>query len=409
MGFLQEGTAYKAFQYKEFRFFVLARFLVTIAIQIQSVVVGWMLYEITKDPLSLGLIGLAEAIPALSVALYAGYITDTTDRRRIVFLSILTLFVGSLLLLITIHFQTSYIVTILYAIIFLEGIARGFYAPSAFSLLTQLIPKEIFTNATTWNSSAWQIGAVVGPAIGGLSYGYFGATLTLSVSVVLFAIGLGCILAIKPKGVPDKAPVKENILKSINEGIKFVFANKVMLGALSLDLFAVLFGGAVALLPVFAKDILHTGPQGLGLLRAAPSVGAFVTMIGMAYYPPTKRAGKNMLYCVAGFGLCIICFGLSTSFLLSLILLVLSGAFDSVSVVIRSTIIQTMTPDHMRGRVSAVNTMFIGSSNEIGAFESGSAARLLGVVPSVVAGGCITLGVVIFTAWKAPALKAFKL
>jgi MFS family permease len=405
---MSKHDPYAALRFPEFRYFILTRFLTTIALQIQAVVVSWKIYELTKNPLSLGLIGLSEAIPALSVALYAGYVVDKNDRRKVVFASLFLLFICSAALFLSTAYSFTGLVSLMYAIIFISGIARGFLAPSIFTLMAQIVPREIYANSTTWNSSSWQIGAVAGPAIGGLMYGLFGATITLSVTVALLLISLFCVMAIKSKGIPI-VEKRERMIDSLTEGIRFVFSNKIMLGALTLDLFAVLFGGAVALLPIFAKDILLTGPMGLGILRAAPSVGAFATMITMAYFPPMKNAGRNLLLCVAGFGVCMILFGLSTNFFLSIIILVLSGAFDSISVIVRSTIIQTMTPDNMRGRVSAVNAMFIGSSNEIGAFESGITAKWLGTVPSVVFGGAMTLFVVAYTSFKAPLLKKFSM
>jgi MFS family permease len=404
----EKHDPFAALRIRQFRFFILSRFFITLAIQIQTVVVTWKLYEITGDVLSLGLIGLAEAIPALSVALYAGYVVDNNDRRKIALLSLGLLLLCSALLLVVMIVSPPQMATYMYSIIFLTGIARGFMAPSYFSLLAQLVPRHLYSNSSTWNSTSWQIGAVAGPALGGIIYAFAGMRFTLMLVLVLSLAALYAVWCIKSNGVPEHAR-REGMLKSLGEGIRFVFSNKIILGALSLDLFAVLFGGAVALLPAFAKDVLKLGPEGLGFLRAAPSVGAFITMIGLAYYPPAKRAGYSLLVCVAGFGICMILFALSENFIFSLFILALSGAFDSVSVVIRSTILQFMTPEHMRGRVSAVNTMFIGSSNELGAFESGFMARLMGLVPSVIFGGCMTLGVVIFTGWKAPSLRRFSM
>jgi MFS family permease len=404
----QKLQAYAVFAYPAFRFFLLTRFLATIAIQIQAVVVGWKVYEITKDPLSLGFIGLVEAIPAISVALFAGYVVDKQDRRNVSAIALLLLLLCSVALFVFSLYPSSNLVFVIYVIIFISGLARGTMAPAMFALMSQLVPRELYTNSSTWNSSAWQIGAVAGPAIGGLLYGWAGIHVTLGTVVVLMLVSTLFLLAIKPQGIPATAG-KEDIFTSLKQGIGFVFKNKIILGALSLDLFAVLFGGAVALLPVFAKDVLLVGPEGLGILRAAPSVGAFTTMLVMAYYPPTRNAGRKLMFCVAGFGLCMIAFAFSKIFILSVAILALSGAFDSVSVIIRSTILQLMTPENMRGRVSAVNTMFIGSSNEIGAFESGVAARLLGLIPSVIFGGCMTLFVVATTYWKAPTLKGFSM
>ncbi|MEI6595147.1 MAG: MFS transporter [Bacteroidota bacterium] len=398
---------------KEFKFFVAARMCLTIALQIQAVVVGWEIFKITKDPLSLGLIGLAEAIPAISIALYAGHIADVSSKRNIIKWSIITMLFCSFGLLIAtsdeMHFSfpDHIILTTMYVLIFLSGLARGFYAPTGFSFLSQLVDRSVLTKASTWNSSAWQIAAIIGPALGGLLYATIGITNTFLFVLAFTIISLIAILRIKSKPIiPQNA--NETIAERLMEGVKFVFKNKVILNALSLDLFSVLFGGAVALLPVFADEILNVGAEGLGLLRAAPSLGASVTMVWISMQKHPKRPGILLLYCVAGFGLSIIGFGLSTNLYLSLFMLFLSGAFDSVSVVIRGNILQLQTPDHMRGRVSAVNTIFIGSSNEIGAFESGVAAKFLNTVPSVIFGGSMTLLIVAYTSLKAKALKKFK-
>jgi predicted MFS family arabinose efflux permease len=294
----------------------------------------------------------------------------------------------------------------MYLFIFLSGFARGFYAPAGFSFIVQLVQKEQLVTASTLNSSAWQMAAIVGPALGGALYAWIGITPTFLVVLFFIILALVAMLNIKPKPIASKMG-NESIADRLKVGLKFVFNNKVVLSAISLDLFAVLFGGAVALLPVFANEILQVGPQGLGFLRAAPSLGASITMLWLSMRAPVQKPGIVLLFCVGAFGLCMIGFALSTSFYLSLLMLFLSGAFDSVSVVIRGNILQLQTPDDMRGRVSAVNTMFIGSSNEIGAFESGLAARLLGTVPSVVFGGCMTLLVVGITSIKAPQLKQF--
>lgn len=397
---------------KEFRFFISTRVCLTIALQIQAVIAGWHIYKLTGDPLSLGLIGLAEAIPALSIALYAGHVADISSKRKILLRSIFVLLFCSMGLAgasndyFVIGFSSTWSVNLMYFFIFLSGFARGFYAPAGFSFISQLVEKDQLVTASTLNSSSWQIAAIFGPALGGLLYAWIGITYTFC--VVLFFTGLAafCMSNIQSKPVISKMG-DEKIGDRLKEGLRFVFNNKVVLSAISLDLFAVLFGGAVALLPVFANEILHAGPQGLGLLRAAPSLGASITMIWLSVKQPFNKPGKALLFCVAAFGLCMIGFALSTSLYLSLFLLVLSGAFDSVSVVIRGNILQLQTPDEMRGRVSAVNTMFIGSSNEIGAFESGLAARLLGTVPSVVFGGCMTLLVVGVTSVKSAALKKF--
>lgn len=378
----------------------------------QAVIVGWQVYEITKDPLSLGLIGLAEAIPSICVLLFAGHITDTNDRKKIVMFSVFFMTICSLMLLIIssdyFDLLSSNKVTAIYAAVFLSGIGRGFSGPSFFAFVSQLVPKSILPNAITWNTTTWQTGAVTGPAIGGLIYGFWGAVNSYIVILILWLIAVSLIITIKRKPIPDYIGF-QSLKETLTAGLKFVFERKVILGAISLDLFAVLFGGAVALLPIFAGEILFVGPQGLGALRAAPSVGAVVMAVYMTRHPLTSNAGRNLLISVFGFGICIILFGLSKSFIFSMIVLVFSGAFDSVSVVVRATIIQLMTPDNLKGRVSAVNSIFIGSSNEIGAFESGVAAKLLGTVPSVIFGGIMTLLIVSFVTIFSPSLRKLKL
>lgn len=383
-----------------------------LATQMQAVIVGWQIYEITKDPFSLGLIGLAEAIPSISVSLYAGHIVDRSDRKKIIlFASIIMLICSVSLLIISANISPELIsnkIYLIYGIIFLSGIGRGFLSPANFAFLAQLIPKELFPKAISWSTTNWQIGVVAGPAIGGLLYGYFGIVTSYSADVLLTALSIFFILMIKKKPLPVFSE-EESIKESISKGVKFVFNNKFILNTITLDLFAVLFGGAVALLPVFAAEILKVGPEGLGALRAAPAAGAVIIGLIMTRKPLTHNAGRNLIITVTGFGLSMILFGISTNFYLSLFALGLSGAFDQVSVVIRALIVQLETPEHLKGRVSSVESIFIGSSNEIGAFESGLAAKLLGTVPSVIFGGCMTLVVVVLIALKYPKLRKLKL
>lgn len=403
---------YEVLKITEYRHFLIARLLITIAIQIQAVVVGWQMYEITHDALSLGLIGLAEAIPAIGVALFAGYVADIMNRKHIVIITYSVLFLCSASLLILTTDLTTLLETQgglpIYIIIFISGIARGFMNPAVFGLFAQVIPERLYASGAAWNSTVWETASVFGPAVGGLLYGFLGITLTYSVDALLVLSATCFILLIASK--PVSAPDTHTSLKTnLTSGVKFVFNNQIILSAISLDLFAVLFGGAVALLPIFASDILKVGPEGLGILRAAPSIGAVSTALFLAHYPPAKKAGRNLLISVAGFGVCMILFALSKNFIFSIIVLAVSGAFDSVSVVIRSTIMQLFTPQNMKGRVSAVNNIFVGSSNEIGAFESGVAARLLGVIPSVIFGGGMTLLVTAFTTWKSKAIRELDL
>ena len=404
--------AITALKITEFRNFITARLVITIAMQMQSVIVGWQVYEITRDPLSLGLIGLAEAIPAISITLYAGHLVDIANRKKVLLIAIFCLILCSLLLALisfdVISFFTYYKVLSIYAVIFLIGLTRGFTAPASFAFMPQLIPQKILSNAISWNTFAWQTGAVTGPAIGGFVVAMIGfddaylivAVLTFAATILMMTIKK------KPTPIPEKM---ESAIKRVKEGIRFVFSNKIILHSISLDLFAVLFGGAVALLPIFAGEILMVGAEGLGILRAAPAVGAVLMALILTKLSMTERAGFNLLWSVAGFGVSIIIFGLSKNFYLSVFALFMSGLFDSISVVIRSNIIQNMTPENMKGRVSSVNSIFIGSSNEIGAFESGVAAKILGVVPSVIFGGSMTLLVTLLTGWKAKTLRRLKL
>ena len=394
---------YAALRYPEFRSYLAMRFLLTFGFQIQAVVIGWHIYQLTKDPLSLGLIGLAEAIPAISVSLYGGYVADKSDKKKMLVWIISAMALSSFILFWVTMPQSAmpvtWVIPVIYLMIFANGVARGFYSPTAFSLMAQIVPKKHYPNSSTWNSSSWQIASIVGPATGGLLYGFSGVTSCFTVILIFMLASLACISFFVRNQPPQFVP-KESIFKSLQEGIRFVFNSKMLLGALSLDMFSVFFGGAVALLPVFANDILNVGPQGLGLMRAAPAVGAVVTMFLMARYSPMAKPWRNLLLAVTGFGISIIAFGLSRNFYLTLFILFFEGSFDSVSVIIRSTILQLLTPDEMRGRVASVNSMFIGSSNEIGAFESGLTARLMGPIGSVLFGGSMTLIVVTITYLK---------
>jgi MFS family permease len=399
---------YAALKIRDFRFFVFGRLMITIAITIQAVIVGWQVYEITKDALSLGLIGLAEAIPAITVSLYAGHLADTVERKKIILICVSVLVACSVSLLYFTtdlgHFVLQNGALPIYIVIFVSGIARGFLSPASFSFMPQLVDRALYQNAIVWNSTLWEGAAVGGPIIGGLVFGFFGITAAYSVDVVLVVLGLICIALIPNRELPPVSD-EQGIFDKIKAGVNFVFNHQVILGAISLDLFAVLFGGAVALLPIFADEILNVGAVGLGFLRSAQGIGAVITAVYITRNPIKKNIGKILLWCVAGFGLCMIGFGVSKMFWLSMVLLTLSGMFDCVSVIVRSTLIHTLTPENMKGRVSAVNSIFIGSSNEIGSFESGVAAKLLGVVPSVVFGGLMTLGVVGITGWRAEKLR----
>ena len=401
---------YAALRIPNFRWFIASLMAMTVATQIQAVVVAWQIYDLTRDPLSLGLIGLAEAVPFIACALFAGHLADRRDRLRISLAALLVLLLCSLCLLgfsLRPGVITAQRVWPIYLVIFCSGIARSFLQPARSALGAELVPRSLYPNAVTWRSSTWQFAEVVGPAIGGLVYGFGSAQAAYGVDAALMAVGvlsLGWMRHTRPRS----APSGESFRQSLATGLRFVLQQKVVLGALTLDLFSVLFGGAVALLPVFAAEILQVGPEGLGVLRAAPAVGAVLMSLVLAHRPPLQRAGRTLLISVALFGLSMIGFGLSRNFFLSTALLALSGMADTVSVVVRSTLLQVLTPDHLLGRVASVNAIFIGSSNELGAFESGTAARLIGTVPSVVLGGMATLLVVAIIAVKVPPLRRLR-
>jgi MFS family permease len=401
-----------ALKIREFKFYLLTRLSMVLATQMQAVIVGWQVYEITKDPFSLGLIGLAEAIPSILISLYAGHVVDRNDRKKIVFWASLGMIFCSIsLLFISTNINSMLVdnrLVLIYSVIFISGIARGYLSPANFAFLSQVVPREMYPNAISWNTSNWQFASVIGPALGGLIYGFAGVIAAYAVDAALTLLSVCFLLMIKRKPLPEYDK-EESLKSSLTAGVKFVFKNKVILGAISLDLFAVLFGGAVAILPIYAGEILLVGPEGLGALRAAPAIGAVMMGIYMTRYPVTHNAGRNLLITVFLFGLSMMVFGISKSFYLSLFALAFSGAFDAVSVVIRALIIQLKTPDNMKGRVSSVDSIFIGSSNEIGAFESGLMAKLMGTVPSVIFNSVMTLIVVITIAAGSPKLRKLKL
>lgn len=409
---LQTKDAYAALRIKDFRLFIYARIILTMAVQMQSVIVGWQVYHLTHDPLSLGLIGLAEVIPFFCVALFAGHVADIVNRKKIILVTNFIYFLCAVSLMILTTYLSNMLtlfgVMPIYIIILITGLARGFMWPAQSAFAAQLVPKELYGNAATWNSVAWQTAEVSGPAIGGLICGFYGMGLAYFTVMCFSAFGLSMFLFIKKRAMPEKL-LKETIFQSLTAGIKFVFSNQMILSAISLDMFAVFFGGAICVLPIFADQILHTGPKGLGFLRAAPAVGAVIMSLAQAHWPPFKHAGRNLLIGVFGFGVTIILFALTTNFFVALVILMLGGMFDNISVVIRGTIIQMFTPDEMRGRVSAVNSLFIGSSNELGSFESGVAAKLLGLIPSVIFGGSMTLVVVAAVRKFAPKLRKLSL
>ncbi len=411
---MKKVDPYEALRFREFNVFLILRFVMVFAWSMQFIIIEWQVYSLTKNPLSLGIIGLMEIIPAVSMALFAGHIVDQNEKKGLLLKCILAFSVISLgLFLLTwpravIGYSTETILYAIYFFVFLGGLVRAFLGPTIFSLLALIVPKKAYANAATWSSSVWQIGSILGPALAGFSILWVGVHWSMCGILICSLLALITLTQISSKPILN-TKIGEPMMQSLKEGVKFVFHNKTILGALSLDMAAVLFGGAVALLPIFAQDILKVGPQGFGFLRAAPAIGAVITMVITAYIPLSKNAGMKLLCAIFAFGLCIIVFGLSTVFWISLLALFLSGVVDGVSVVIRQTILQLKTPDHMRGRVASVNSIFVGSSNELGAFESGLAAKLMGTVPSVVFGGCMTLLIVLGTGIFSPSFRKLDL
>jgi len=399
-----------ALRISEFRNLMIGRFLFIKGLRMMGTLVGWWIYELTNAPFAIGLIGLAEVIPAVSLALYAGHVIDKSEKRKLLLKGVILYWCCALILLFlsmdigALKLTSLQIAIGIYFIVFCTGIIRSFTGPSFGTIVGAVVPKNLLQNATTWSQGIWLSASVLGHAIVGFIIAGFGHTGSLIVVVSLVGIGYGFIAMIKPKP-PHADVVDQKTLESVKEGLRFVFNSKEVFGALSLDLFAVLFGGAVAMIPVFAKDILKVGPIGFGWLNAASDIGAIIIILIITIFPANRRQGKKLLLAVAGFGVCIIVFALSKIFWLSFVMLLLSGILDGFSMIVRGTIVQLKTPDHMRGRVMSVNSMFINSSNELGQFESGVAAKAMGVIPSVVFGGAMTLLVVGVTWFKAPALK----
>jgi MFS family permease len=398
---------YASLRVRNFRWYIVALLAMSISGQIQAVVVAWQVYDITHDPLSLGLMGLAEALPFVACSLFAGHVADRQDRRRIVLLSLAVLvacsstFLGFNLVPGFLHEHGAWP---FYSVIFVSGIARSFAQPARQALGAELVDRPLYANAVAWRSSTWQFAAVVGPAIGGLIYGFSSPRIAYVADAVMMILALLTFWSIEHQHRPGIVR-RESIRESLGTGLTFVFSESVLLSALTLDLFSVLLGGAEALLPVFADRVLHVGPEGLGILRAAPALGAVLSSIYLAHRKPFKHAGRTLLVAVGAFALCIVAFGLSQNFDFSVAVLAVSGVADNFSVLIRSTLLQSLTPMHLQGRVSSVNAIFVGSSNELGAFESGVAAKLLGTVPAVVLGGLASLAVVGIVAVMVPRLR----
>lgn len=404
---------YAALRFPEFRHLASGALLLTAAIQIQAVVIAYELYRLTRDPLMLGLVGLAEAAPFIGLALFGGVLADRYDKIALMQSATLVMLVGSAILLWATHplvlddGAPALVLGAIYAVLFLLGLARGIYSPASASLRAFLVPRAVYPSSASWSSTFWQTGAILGPISAGFLYAAVGLTATLAVVMILM---LGNALLIGRIGRRPAEPGVNavGIWHSLAEGVAYVRGTPMLFNAMLLDMLSVLFGGVVAILPIFAEDILDAGSQGLGILRAAPAFGAMLTVIACAWLPPTSHPWRNLMLAVAGFAVATLIFGLSTHFWLSVAALFLVGASDSISVVIRSTILQVLSSDAMRGRVQSVNSVFISASNEIGAFESGLAARLMGAVPSVVFGASVTFGVVGLVWWRTRGLLAVR-
>jgi MFS family permease len=392
-----------AFTHPDFVLFQIARFLIVAAVEMQAVAVGWQVYDITKRALDLGLVGLAQFLPGILLFLVSGHASDRFDRRKVLG----ACYAGYALcsgLLLVLAVRGAHSVRPIYAVLILLGVVRSFNGTASRSILPQLVPDEHFANAVAWNATTFQAATILGPSLGGILYAAFHGPSAVYAGAALTALG-ALVSTFRIKTRPQARRREPMTLKTVFAGLHFIWREKLILGAISLDLFAVLLGGAVALLPVYAREILHTGPWGLGLLRTAPGVGAAVMAVALAHRPLRGRAGPTLLWSVAGFGICTILFGVSTSLVLSLISLIFLGAADMVSVIIRATLVQLRTPDEMRGRVMAVDMVFIGTSNELGQFESGLTAQWLGTVPAVLLGGVGTLAVIALWAWIFPELR----
>jgi MFS family permease len=407
---VNRSSPFAAIRIVEFKNLMLGRFIFIMALRMMSTMVGWWIYELTHDPFAIGLIGLSEVIPAVSMALYAGHVIDLSEKRSLILKGIFFYFCcAAVLLFLSTHFVKQHvsnhsIAICVYAVIFCTGITRSFTGPTFTVLLAYIVPKQYLQNATTWSQGTWLTASVTGHAMGGFLIAAVGnsGTLITICGLIIFAFIL--LTQLRPHSALPQSAEKAT-WESVKEGLRFVFRTKDVLGAMSLDLFAVLFGGAVAMVPVYAKDILRVGPQGFGWLNAAADIGSIFIVVLLTVAPMQRNQGKKLFFAVAGFGACIVIFALSKWFLLSFAALMFAGMLDGVSVVVRGTILQLKTPLELRGRVMSVNSMFINSSNELGQFESGVAAKLMGVVPSVVFGGCMTLLIVIITWFKAPSLR----
>ncbi len=394
----------------EFRNLLMGRFIFIMGLRMMATLVGWWIYILTNDPFAIGLIGLSEVVPAVSLALYAGHVIDQSEKKWLLLRGVLLYIVAAGLLAfisghyVAAHFSHHWIAIFIYSVIFGTGIIRAFTGPVFGSMIAYIVPRSHLQNATTWNQGTWLSASVTGHALGGFAIAGFGITGTLVTVCVLITTSFFFMVRIEKKP-PGTIKGAVRTWESVKEGLRFVYHTKELLSAISLDLFAVLFGGAVALIPIYARDILKVGPEGFGFLNGASDLGSIFMVIALTFFPLRKHQGKTLLIAVAGFGACIIVFGISKLFALSFLALMISGMLDAISVVVRGTISQLKTPDHMRGRVMSVTSMFVNSSNELGQFESGMMAKLMGTITSVVFGGSMTLMVVFYTWIKSPALR----
>jgi MFS family permease len=413
MSSLIKSGSLQPLQHREFRYFIVARFFLIMALRMLGTVAAYKLFKLTQDSFSIGLAGLSEFVPVFLLALYAGHVIDRSDKRTLLLRGVLTyslcvvalIFITSAWFENNVHTKTPQL--FFYGVIFCTGAIRAFTGPATSAILAQLVPRDILHFAANISSSTWLAASIMGHASAGFFIAWFGVHITFYIILAYVLLAAFLISFIKKKPVVVKA-TDGKTWDSMKEGLKFVFSNKIMLGAISLDLFAVLFGGAVALIPEFAEKILSVGPIGFGWLNAAMDIGSVIMITALTIKPMKRKQGFRLLYAVAGFGLCIIVFGISKWYWLSFFALVIAGMLDGISVIIRGTILQLTTPDDKRGRVSSVNSMFINSSNELGQFESGFMAKAMGTVPSVIFGGCMTLIVAIITWVKAPSLRKFE-
>ena len=405
---------FAAVRLPEYKNLVLGRFFFIMSLRMMSTLVGWWIYELTNDPFAIGLIGLSEVIPALCMALYSGHVVDISEKRKLLLRCVFFYFCGASILLflstpyIDVQVTDRHLSWCIYSVIFCTGVIRSFAGPTFTALIGTIVPRQLLQNATTWSQGSWLTASVTGHAVGGFMIALTGHLGTLALICLLMVVAWFVLYQLKPKPKPIKVMGEGRTWESVREGLRFVYRTKELLSAYSLDMLAVLFGGAVAMVPVYARDILKVGPMGFGWLNGAADIGSIIVVVLLTIYPMKKAQGKKLFISVAGFGVCIALFGLSKWFALSFVALVVAGMLDGVSVVVRGTLMQLKTPDHLRGRVGSVSSMFINSSNELGQFESGVMAKAMGVVPSVVFGGCMTVAVVFITWFKAPQLRKFE-